>query len=92
MPQRQSAKKELKKNVKRRARNLTVKTRLKKVIKSFKRTAQAKEANSTQEALKTLYKTLDKAAAQGIIHKNKAARKKSRLSKLIKKPSQETTS
>jgi len=39
----------------------------------------------TEKSLKTTFSALDKAVKMRIIHKNKAARLKSRLSKLLKK-------
>ena len=45
--------------------------------------AEGKVAEATQ-LLPTIYKTLDKAAKKGVIKKNTAARKKSRLTKLLK--------
>lgn len=50
------------------------------------RTAVAKgETDKAQESLKKAVKALDKAAQKKIIHKNNAARNKSRLNKLVKK-------
>ena len=59
---------------KRRKRNLDVKTRLKTIFKKAK-------TNLTPEVLRGVESQLDKAAQKGIIHPNKAARKKSRLGK-----------
>lgn len=41
------------------------------------------QADNAQELFVEASKSLDKAASKGLIHKNKAARKKSRLSKLV---------
>jgi small subunit ribosomal protein S20 len=60
---------------KRRKRNLSAKTKLKTLVKK----AGAETADAG--AVKTASVALDKAAARGIIHKNKAARQKSRLAK-----------
>jgi small subunit ribosomal protein S20 len=59
---------------KRRKRNLDVKTRLKTIFKKAK-------ANLTPAVVCVVESQLDKAAQKGIIHPNKAARKKSRLAK-----------
>ena len=56
-------------------RNKAAKTELKTILKR----ARAEEA--TADAVKTAAITLDKAAGKGLIHKNKAARIKSRLAK-----------
>jgi small subunit ribosomal protein S20 len=64
-----------------RQRNKSSRSSLKTQIKNFLTSAEAGEGS--QENLNELNKTLDKAAAKGIIHKNKAANQKSRLSKKL---------
>jgi len=59
---------------KRTQRNLDVKTRLKTLFKKAK-------ASGTAEVVSSVESQFDKAAQKGIIHPNKAARKKSRLAK-----------
>lgn len=78
MPITQSAKKALRQNIRRRARNLAQMKILKETIKRFKRAP-------SPELLSQVYKKLDKAAKTHLIKKNKAARLKSRLSRLLKK-------
>jgi len=85
MPQRKTAKKDLKQNKKRQQRNLQIKQSVKDAIKKLKRTVDSKDASIREKALAEVYKILDKAASKNIIHRNKASRKKSRLSKLLKK-------
>jgi len=87
MPQRRTAKKDLRQSKKRRERNLNVKQQIKDAIKKFKASLKEKDESQKKKALENLYKTLDKASAKKIIHPNKAARKKSRLTKLTKKSS-----
>ena len=90
MPITRSAKKALRQNKKRRERNLRQLNILKDTIKKIKKLVSE---NKKEEALKLLpnaYKVIDKAAKTGVIKKNNAARKKSRLTKLISKPSPET--
>lgn len=60
---------------KRRVRNLAVKSKLKTLVK------KASAQDSTSSAALAAASALDKAAARGIIHKNKAARQKSRIAK-----------
>jgi small subunit ribosomal protein S20 len=69
-------------NEKRRLRNKAVRSELKTRIKTAVVTAESGAENS-EEALRLAVKKLDKAAAKGIIHKNQAARRKSRLMKRI---------
>jgi len=45
------------------------------------------ESENKEEALKKAYSVLDKAVKKGVIHKNAAARKKSRLAKLLSEQS-----
>ncbi|MBN3039785.1 MAG: 30S ribosomal protein S20 [Candidatus Omnitrophica bacterium] len=87
MPQRKTSKKDLKQNKKRKLRNLQVKEKIKAAIKKFKKSLDNKDAAAKNQALMEMCRTLDKAASKKVIHKNKAARKKSRLSKLLKKTS-----
>ena len=81
MANKKSSKKDLRRIVKRRARNLTAKSALKTYVKKVRVAAAAGEAESTASALSLATKALDKAAQRGIIHKNAAARRKSRIAK-----------
>jgi small subunit ribosomal protein S20 len=85
MPQRRAAKKALRQNKKRREKNLITQRQIKGAIKKFKKTIEAKDKNSAQEALRALYKILDKIAAKRFIHPNKAARKKSDFARALNK-------
>jgi len=86
MPQRRAAKKDLRQNKKRQQQNLEVKRNIKAAIKKLKKAVGSEDALIREKALTEVYKILDKAATKKIIHRNKAARRKSRLSKLLKKP------
>ncbi|MDQ6780273.1 MAG: 30S ribosomal protein S20 [Candidatus Eremiobacteraeota bacterium] len=79
MPNMKSARKWTRASEKRRKRNLDVKTKLKTVFK--KAAANVEKA----ELVKQAASSFDKAAARGIIHKNKASRKKSRLARAANK-------
>ena len=69
-------------NEKRRLRNKGVRAELKTRVKNAVTTAEAGAENST-EALRLAIKRIDKAATKGVIHKNAAARRKSRLMKRL---------
>ena len=69
-------------NEKRHARNKAVRSELKTRVKRAVTAAQQGEENAAEMAT-TAIKRLDKAASKGIIHKNAAARRKSRLQKRI---------
>lgn len=78
-----SAKKAIKTQERRRVRNQMVKTR---VRGTFKKANQAVAANDSEQAaadVKVAISQIDKAVSKGIIHKNTAARKKSRLMKKL---------
>ncbi len=85
MPQRRTAKKDLRQNKKRRQRNLEIKQSVKEAIKKLKKAVDSNDASTRGKALTEVYKILDKTASKKIIHRNKASRKKSRLAKLLKK-------
>lgn len=85
MPKTKSAKKALKQNIKRLERNLFKKEAYKKAIKEYKKLISEKKIEEAKQKLNLVYKTLDKAAKKNVIHKNKAARLKSRLLTLLKK-------
>ncbi len=77
MPNIKAAEKWVRQSDKRELRNRDVKTRLKTLFKKAKISGDAAQAPAVESQL-------DKAAQKGIIHPNKAARKKSRLVKAIK--------
>jgi small subunit ribosomal protein S20 len=79
-----SAKKRIRQNAKRRARNRWRKGLVKQAVKDFEE-ALATDKQKAAEQLKTVFRRLDKVAAKGTIHKNAAARKKSRLAKRLHK-------
>lgn len=58
---------------------------MKLAVKSVKKLALDKKSKEALAKLAEVYQVIDKAAKRGIIKKNTAARKKSRLAKLIKK-------
>lgn len=81
----QSAKKALRQSVRRRAGNIVYKEKIKNLLKEVKNLVSQKKVQEAETLLKNIYKVLDKAAKKGVIKKNTASRKKSRISKLISK-------
>lgn len=75
MPITKSAKKALRQTKRRTDKNKNWKQKLKSAIKKA-------ETQKSKEAISYAFKIIDKSAKAGIIHKNKAARIKSRISKL----------
>ena len=68
-----------------RQRNVAVKSEIKTAIKKALVAAQAKDSEAVSSALSAVYKLCDKAVGKGILHKNTAARKKSRLTVAVNK-------
>jgi len=85
MPKIKSAKKALRQNIKRQAINKIRKQALKTILKETRVLANTKKTDAAKKNLPAVYKALDKAAKIGLIKPNTAARKKSRISKLIAK-------
>ena len=75
---RSSAEKRHRKSEERRMRNKSTKSAVKTSVKKFVALAQKKDPK-TEAALKEMIKKIDTAAGKGIITKNAAARKKSRM-------------
>ena len=68
-----------------RQRNVAFKSSIKTAIKKALELAQGKDKEALNAALSKVYQLCDKAVVKGILHKNTAARKKSRLTLAIKK-------
>jgi small subunit ribosomal protein S20 len=74
-----SSKKDLKRSAAAHAVNQSVRTSLKTYIKKVRLAAAKGDDAEIAAALSSANKALDKAAQRGIIHKNQAARRKSRI-------------
>lgn len=85
MPNSPNAKKALRKSLKRRDRNRAQRTSLRTAVKNVRKSAQAHEEEKARNAFQAAVSKLDCAADKNLIHKNKAARTKSRLSELLKR-------
>lgn len=78
------AAKRAKKSVKQRAANVGMRSTLRTAIKKVKTAIAAGDAAAAQDAYKSQQSMIDAISRKGIIHKNKAARHKSRLAAQIK--------
>ncbi|MDR3275816.1 MAG: 30S ribosomal protein S20 [Treponema sp.] len=78
-----SAEKRHRQSEERRLRNKSVKTAVRTSVKKFVSLAQQKKAAEAEAALKDMVKKIDTAAGKGILKKNAAARKKSRMQRLF---------
>ncbi len=85
MPITKSAKKALRQSKRRRARNLVYKNKMKVLLKEVRGLVLEKKIEEAKKLLPQVYKILVKSANVGIIKKNTASRKKSRISKLVNK-------
>ncbi len=79
MPQRPSAAKSLRKNQARRNLNKSAKSKLHTETVKFERAAERGDREEAAKQLELVTKLLHQAAAKGIMHKNTASRKLSRL-------------
>ena len=82
MPIIKSAKKALRASIRKNAINDATRAKIKSAVKSVKLAAKS-ETKDTSEILSKAYRELDLAAKKNVIHKNKASRLKSRLTKIL---------
>ena len=61
------------------ARNKSIKSRVKTFVKKVLTAVEAKNVDEAKAALQVAYKELDKEVTKGVLKKNTASRKKSRL-------------
>ena len=84
MPNSKSAEKRLRQNAVRRERNRAVKSAVKTQVKKVVSAIRDGNVELAETEYRAAAKQFDRAGAHRVIHKNAAARKKSRLQKLIK--------
>jgi small subunit ribosomal protein S20 len=80
LPRIKSAKKQLRTSQARRLRNQATRARVKTIVRAA-RAAVAASAATAESSVRHACKTVDKAASKGVLHRNAAARRKSRLMK-----------
>ena len=78
------ARKRARQTVKRREHNFSLRSKLRTALKSIRKTVESGDKSAAQAAFNSSVGMVDSIADKGIIHKNKAARQKSRLSAAIK--------
>ena len=83
MPNIKASVKSIKQDAKRRARNILAKTNIKKAQKKVLEAIANNDAAEAKNLLALADKAIDKAAANNTIHRNAAARKKSKLAKKV---------
>ena len=83
MPNIKSSVRSVKTDAERRAKNFAVRSTVKTATRKTLEAINGKQADEAKILLTTAVSTIDKAAKKGVIHKNAAARKKSRLMKKL---------
>jgi small subunit ribosomal protein S20 len=90
MANHKSAKKRIKQTIKRTERNRFYRTRIKNITKAVREAVEAGDLAKAKEAFKLANKKLHSFVSKGILKKNTAARKVSRLNKLVKELAQKS--
>ncbi|HUE83005.1 MAG TPA: 30S ribosomal protein S20 [Pyrinomonadaceae bacterium] len=83
MPNHKSAEKRMRQSEKRRQINRSNRTRVRGAIKNLRTELDQENSKKLKELLPTTVSTIDKAVQKGVLHKNAAARYKSRLTKNV---------
>ena len=83
MPNIKASERSVKTDAERRARNFAIKSSVKTSVRKVSDAVATNKVESAKELLSNAASTIDKAVSKGVIHKNTAARKKSRLAKKI---------
>ncbi len=78
-----SAKKRMRQNQKRRLRNRMVRTRARRAVRQGRQAIESGDLDAAKTAVVRAVSELDRAAVKGVIHRNNAARRKSRLMKRL---------
>ncbi|MTI81496.1 MAG: 30S ribosomal protein S20 [Firmicutes bacterium] len=85
MPNIKSAAKRVRTTKRRTIRNKRIKSMMRTTIRRFEEAMASANSENAKAALQKALRELDKAVSKGVLHKNTAARKKSRLTKLFNK-------
>lgn len=75
--------KDAKRSAERAARNLHVRSTTRGAVRKVRQACAAGNVSQAEEQLRAAIRLLDKAAGRGVIHRNAAARRKSRLAHLL---------
>ncbi|TFG67518.1 MAG: 30S ribosomal protein S20 [Anaerolineales bacterium] len=79
----ESAKKRVRQNVKRRARNRIIRSKTRTFVKKANQMIEAGDQSEAIVAVKAAMSQLDRAAQKGVVHHNNADRRKARLAKKL---------
>jgi small subunit ribosomal protein S20 len=78
-----SAIKRHRQNVNRQARNQVVRTHVRHAVRELREVLAKKDATTAETMLHSTMRTIDKAVTKGVLHRNNAARRISRLSRQV---------
>ena len=78
-----SAIKRHRQSVKRAARNQIVRTHVRRAVRELRETIASKDVAKAETLLPKVMKTVDKAVTKGVLHRNNAGRRISRLSRQV---------
>lgn len=85
MPNIKSAKKRAQISERNKERNITIKSAVKTAIRRLLEAIKAANEENIKSALSKAYSVIDKAVVKGVLHRNTAARKKSRITRHLNK-------
>ena len=85
MPNTRAAEKRVRADAKRRLRNLEAKSKLKTLVRQFGHSIDEKKTDEAKKIYPQLARLLDQSAKIGVLHRNTASRKKSRLARQLAK-------
>jgi small subunit ribosomal protein S20 len=83
MPNIESAVKRMRQNAKRRLINRSHRSRMRTMIRKFRLLVAEKKLDDARKLLPSVFSVIDKTAQKGTIHRNTAARHKSRLARKL---------
>mgnify|MGYP005833976441 CR=1 FL=1 len=85
MPRSGTTKKRIRQNARRRLRNRAARGLVKAQVKKFLAALEGGSAEAQQAEFRSAIRALDKAVSHGVLHRNAAARRKSRLAARLRK-------
>lgn len=80
-----SAEKRIRQNQKRRERNRSARTKMRNAVKRVRRALDEGDVETAEELLPEAIRVIDTAAGKDVVHRNKAARTKSRLIRAVRR-------
>jgi small subunit ribosomal protein S20 len=79
-----SAQKRHRQSIKRHARNQAIRSRVRTIVKRVRESIDARNPTDASEQLRSAARAIDKAVTKGVLHRNTASRKISRLTRAVR--------